>query len=206
MRDIAQRVGCGEGQGLSARVGRVLPWVGAGAVIAATLTATPAAQAPTPAAAARVAVEAAKSYTPPRTPWGHPDLQGTYTTTDENGVPCGFSGCLYTRPADRTDGDRPASRSGPPRSIGRRPRRRPDRRRRPVRRRRVTRRPVRGRRDRVVRAGPPRAAPRRPVPVPSVPGRRLRRAARDPGPGPAGDRRPRHPDGRARAARRTPCQ
>ncbi len=23
--------------------------------------------------------------------------------TDENGVPCGFSGCLYTRPADRTD-------------------------------------------------------------------------------------------------------
>ena len=30
---------------------------------------------------------AAKTYTPPRTPWGHPDLQGTYTTTDENGVP-----------------------------------------------------------------------------------------------------------------------
>jgi outer membrane receptor protein involved in Fe transport len=23
--------------------------------------------------------------------------------TDENGVPCGYSGCLYTRPADRTD-------------------------------------------------------------------------------------------------------
>ncbi len=23
--------------------------------------------------------------------------------TDENGVPCGFAGCLYTRPADRTD-------------------------------------------------------------------------------------------------------
>jgi outer membrane receptor protein involved in Fe transport len=23
--------------------------------------------------------------------------------TDQNGVPCGFSGCLYTRPADRTD-------------------------------------------------------------------------------------------------------
>ncbi len=23
--------------------------------------------------------------------------------TDENGVPCGFTGCLYTRPADRTD-------------------------------------------------------------------------------------------------------
>jgi hypothetical protein len=26
-------------------------------------------------------------YSPPHTPWGHPDLQGTYTTTDENGVP-----------------------------------------------------------------------------------------------------------------------
>ena len=45
------------------------------------------AQAPTPAAAARAAAAAAKSYTPPRTPWGHPDIQGTYTTTDENGVP-----------------------------------------------------------------------------------------------------------------------
>jgi hypothetical protein len=44
-------------------------------------------QAPTPAAAARAAAAAAKSFTPPRTPWGHPDIQGTYTTTDENGVP-----------------------------------------------------------------------------------------------------------------------
>ena len=38
------------------------------------------------AAAARAA-EAARTYNPPRTPWGHPDLQGSYTTTDENGVP-----------------------------------------------------------------------------------------------------------------------
>jgi hypothetical protein len=30
---------------------------------------------------------AAKTYNPPLTPWGHPDLQGTYTTTNENGVP-----------------------------------------------------------------------------------------------------------------------
>ena len=45
------------------------------------------AQAPTPAAAARAAAAAARTYTPPRTPWGHPDIQGTYTTTDENGVP-----------------------------------------------------------------------------------------------------------------------
>jgi hypothetical protein len=33
------------------------------------------------------AAEPARTYTPPRTPWGHPDLQGTYTTTNENGVP-----------------------------------------------------------------------------------------------------------------------
>jgi hypothetical protein len=45
------------------------------------------AQAPTPRAAAAAAAAAAKAYTPPRTPWGHPDIQGTYTTTDENGVP-----------------------------------------------------------------------------------------------------------------------
>jgi hypothetical protein len=27
---------------------------------------------------------AAKTYTPPRTPWGHPDIQGTYTTHEGN--------------------------------------------------------------------------------------------------------------------------
>lgn len=27
------------------------------------------------------------SFVPPSTPWGHPDLQGTYTNKDENGVP-----------------------------------------------------------------------------------------------------------------------
>src|SRR5688500_18744204 len=26
-------------------------------------------------------------YTPPRTPWGHPDLQGTYSNDDETGTP-----------------------------------------------------------------------------------------------------------------------
>jgi hypothetical protein len=30
---------------------------------------------------------AASSWTPPRTPWGDPDLQGTYTNTYENGTP-----------------------------------------------------------------------------------------------------------------------
>ncbi len=43
-----------------------------------------AAQAPARAGAAR---PAAKTWTPPRTPWGHPDLQGTYTNKDESGIP-----------------------------------------------------------------------------------------------------------------------
>jgi hypothetical protein len=30
---------------------------------------------------------AAKAYTPPRTPWGDPDLQGAFTNKDENGIP-----------------------------------------------------------------------------------------------------------------------
>src|SRR5436309_15059764 len=28
-----------------------------------------------------------KKWTPPRTPWGDPDLQGTYSNTSENGTP-----------------------------------------------------------------------------------------------------------------------
>ncbi|HEY7446253.1 MAG TPA: hypothetical protein VH701_27775 [Vicinamibacterales bacterium] len=31
--------------------------------------------------------DAAKNWTPPRTPWGHPDLQGIYTNKDESGIP-----------------------------------------------------------------------------------------------------------------------
>src|SRR6185295_8560322 len=30
---------------------------------------------------------AAKTWTPPLTPWGDPDIQGTFTTDDELGVP-----------------------------------------------------------------------------------------------------------------------
>jgi hypothetical protein len=29
----------------------------------------------------------AAAWTPPRTPWGHPDLQGAFTNNDENGIP-----------------------------------------------------------------------------------------------------------------------
>ena len=63
----------------------------AGAVMAGAITGhaqAPSSRqaAPTPRAASARAMAAARTYTPPRTPWGHPDLQGTYTTTNENGV------------------------------------------------------------------------------------------------------------------------
>jgi len=38
-------------------------------------------------AAAKPAAKAAKNYTPPKTPWGDPDLSGVYTNKDENGIP-----------------------------------------------------------------------------------------------------------------------
>ena len=34
-----------------------------------------------------VLITAQKPYSPPRTPWGHPDLQGTWTTDDARSVP-----------------------------------------------------------------------------------------------------------------------
>src|SRR5687767_14761320 len=55
------------------------------AVLAVLTTAgmTARAQAPT-----NQAPHAASSrHTPPRTPWGHPDLQGTYSNDDETGTP-----------------------------------------------------------------------------------------------------------------------
>jgi hypothetical protein len=45
------------------------------------------AQAPAGRAVATASVAAASSYSPPRTPWGDPDLQGNYTNTYENGTP-----------------------------------------------------------------------------------------------------------------------
>src|SRR5262245_44891586 len=33
------------------------------------------------------AVGGTANYTPAKTPWGDPDLQGTYTNKDENGIP-----------------------------------------------------------------------------------------------------------------------
>src|SRR5215471_9778215 len=52
------------------------------------LTALPAfAQAPKPAPAAPKAPAAAKTWTPTKTPWGDPDLQGTWTSDDCIGTP-----------------------------------------------------------------------------------------------------------------------
>ena len=34
-----------------------------------------------------VLIGAAKEWTPPRTPWGDPDLQGAYSNDDETGIP-----------------------------------------------------------------------------------------------------------------------
>jgi hypothetical protein len=52
------------------------------------LTALPAfAQTPKPAPAAPKATAAAKTWTPPKTPWGDPDLQGTWTSDDCIGTP-----------------------------------------------------------------------------------------------------------------------
>lgn len=60
------------------------------AVAAVTLTGPCAAAGQTPAGTAGAAVE---DWTPPRTAWGHPDLEGIYTNSDENGTP-------LERPAD----------------------------------------------------------------------------------------------------------
>jgi len=45
-----------------------------------------------------ISVAAQKTYTPPKTPWGDPDLRGTFTSDNFIGVP-------FERPAQY--GDRP---------------------------------------------------------------------------------------------------
>jgi hypothetical protein len=55
------------------------------ALLAAAVAATSSLGAQAPAAIAAT-YNVQSSYTPPKTPWGHPDLQGTYTNKDENGV------------------------------------------------------------------------------------------------------------------------
>ena len=52
-------------------------------IVIAFLTLPLAAQTPAPKAAARTT----RVYTPVRTAWGDPDLQGVYTNKDESGIP-----------------------------------------------------------------------------------------------------------------------
>ena len=60
----------------------------AGSCVAALCVAAVSAQAPaTKLPPAAPASATAKIYTPARTPWGDPDLQGTYTNKDESGIP-----------------------------------------------------------------------------------------------------------------------
>ena len=42
-------------------------------------------------------------YTPPKTPWGDPDLQGTYTNKDENGIPMERPGQFAGKNVDDVD-------------------------------------------------------------------------------------------------------
>jgi hypothetical protein len=56
-----------------------------GLALAAVLPAIAQAQATSSAGNSRP--DARKSYTPPKTAWGDPDLQGTYTNKDESGIP-----------------------------------------------------------------------------------------------------------------------
>jgi hypothetical protein len=66
-------------------------------VAAAVLPSTPLQGQSRPAAGSFAAGEG-NNWTPPRTPWGHPDLAGVYSNSDESGIP-------FERPA-RFDGRR----------------------------------------------------------------------------------------------------
>src|SRR4051795_6095863 len=58
-----------------------------GLCAAAFCAATVSAQAPSAKTSSPPARVSTKAYTPPKTPWGDPDLQGTYTNKDESGIP-----------------------------------------------------------------------------------------------------------------------
>ena len=58
------------------------------AAVAVTVTALSVSLAAVQSSSKPAATKAApKTYTPGRTPWGDPDLQGIYTNKDENGIP-----------------------------------------------------------------------------------------------------------------------
>jgi hypothetical protein len=63
------------------------------------------AQAPRPPASSTsaTATKGAPPYVPPKTPWGDPDLQGTYTNKDENGIPMERPGQFAGKNVDDLD-------------------------------------------------------------------------------------------------------
>jgi hypothetical protein len=63
------------------------------------------AQAPqhTGSSAAKAAAKPAPPYVPSKTPWGDPDLQGTYTNKDENGIPMERPNQFAGKSADDVD-------------------------------------------------------------------------------------------------------
>jgi hypothetical protein len=60
---------------------------GVGLAAGLMLASTASLEGQTAPAAARPTASAPANWTPPRTPWGDPDLQGNYTNTYENGTP-----------------------------------------------------------------------------------------------------------------------
>jgi hypothetical protein len=85
-------------RGFAAVAGQV---VAAVSVVGVTLSA----QAPAPAPAAQHTKPArpAAPFVPPKTPWGDPDLQGTYTNKDENGIPMERPGQFAGKAVDDLD-------------------------------------------------------------------------------------------------------
>jgi hypothetical protein len=61
------------------------------------------AQGPASAPAAHKPAKAAAPYVPPKTPWGDPDIQGTYTNKDENGIPMERPNQFAGKSADDVD-------------------------------------------------------------------------------------------------------
>ncbi len=53
----------------------------------------------------RTGTGSARPYAVPKTPWGDPDLQGTYTNKDENGIPLERPGNLAGKQIEEVDDD-----------------------------------------------------------------------------------------------------
>ena len=75
----------------------------AAAVFGLTMSVPGAQQAPPGAAAGARPATAASNYAPPKTPWGDPDLQGSWTNVNENGMPQQRPDALTGQSLDQVD-------------------------------------------------------------------------------------------------------